>query len=134
MSGLPTAKILAVIERTDAGEGGGACCPHCGAQGRYIFRFVCDDGVTRGAMAGCFKLFRRADGPIADLTRRAHEKLADARLSQRQAASWWAEIIEATERLGRGEIGRDDHRSIVLAADGRRRSWLNRNGYGRGRR
>jgi hypothetical protein len=32
-------------------------CPHCGCTGRYIHRFVVDDGRTLAAMSGCVKLF-----------------------------------------------------------------------------
>lgn len=35
-------------------EGGGTCCPHCGADGRYIYWWA-EYGVIRGAMAGCYK-------------------------------------------------------------------------------
>lgn len=32
-------------------------CPHCGCTGRYITRFVVEDGRTLGAMRGCLALF-----------------------------------------------------------------------------
>jgi hypothetical protein len=35
----------------DCGE---TCCPHCGADGRYIYTWEMD-GVVTSAMAGCFK-------------------------------------------------------------------------------
>ena len=34
---------------------GHACCPHCGAEGRYIYTWE-EDGKVKSAMAGCFKL------------------------------------------------------------------------------
>lgn len=52
-------RIVAVLGRSDSGEYGAATCPHCGAAGRYVYTFQCDDGTTRGAMAGCLKLFPR---------------------------------------------------------------------------
>ena len=36
---------------TDCGE---TCCPHCGADGRYVYTWEMD-GVEFSAMAGCFK-------------------------------------------------------------------------------
>jgi hypothetical protein len=35
----------------------GGSCPHCGATGRWIVRFVDETGQHRGAMRGCIKLF-----------------------------------------------------------------------------
>ena len=32
-------------------------CPHCGSTGRYIHRFIVEDGRTLAAMSGCVKLF-----------------------------------------------------------------------------
>lgn len=37
----------------DTGPESHACCPHCGAEGRYIYRWA-EYGKVRGAMAGCF--------------------------------------------------------------------------------
>lgn len=33
---------------------GGGCCPHCGAEGRYIYVWA-EHGQVKGAMAGCYK-------------------------------------------------------------------------------
>lgn len=35
-------------------HGEGASCPHCGAEGRYIYSWE-QDGVRYAAMAGCYK-------------------------------------------------------------------------------
>lgn len=137
MSALPTARRVAVIDVQDFGPSdgeGSTNCPHCGARGRYVYRFVCDDGVVRAAMRGCLQLFRPADGPVAKATERAFEKASAAKRDGRRLASWFAEILEATTALGAGTLSVADHRAIVLAAESRRRAWLDRNGYGRGRR
>ena len=34
-------------------ESMGTSCPHCGAVGKRVWTFLCEDGVERGAMAGC---------------------------------------------------------------------------------
>jgi hypothetical protein len=51
----------------------GSSCPHCGAEGKYIIRFQCDDGIRRGAMRGCVKLFPVSQ--IANEEMRLREKL-----------------------------------------------------------
>lgn len=33
---------------------GSTCCPHCGAEGRYIYTWE-ENGVKKSAMAGCYK-------------------------------------------------------------------------------
>jgi hypothetical protein len=42
------------IEVIDTGADSGACCPHCGAEGRYIYVWA-EYGQKRSAMAGCYK-------------------------------------------------------------------------------
>lgn len=57
--------------KTDGGpcdDGATAVCPHCGADGRYIHWFECEDGSKRGAMSGCIKLFRFSDIAAADMS------------------------------------------------------------------
>lgn len=39
----------------DTGPESGARCPHCGADGRYIYRWEYE-GKIYGAMAGCYKM------------------------------------------------------------------------------
>lgn len=43
--------IIRLIETEDHP---GSCCPHCGAEGRYVKVFECEDGAIRKAMAGCY--------------------------------------------------------------------------------
>jgi hypothetical protein len=40
---------------SDTGAGSGACCPHCGAEGRYIYYWA-EFGEIKAAMAGCYSL------------------------------------------------------------------------------
>lgn len=47
-------RIVRFLETIDAPD---SQCPHCGANGRYILRFVVEGGATRMAMRGCAKLF-----------------------------------------------------------------------------
>ena len=49
-------KILEFIGINDHGPLPNGCgCPHCGAEGRYVYQWVGEDGNTYSAMAGCFK-------------------------------------------------------------------------------
>lgn len=48
---IDATKAFQFIEVIDTG---GGCCPHCGAEGRYIYVWA-EYGKKRGAMAGCYK-------------------------------------------------------------------------------
>lgn len=76
LSSLP--KITRFLGTSDAGsprDGGGTVCPHCGAEGRYVHSFECEDGSRRGAMSGCIKLF--PVHPIAQVDLTLNEKERD---------------------------------------------------------
>jgi hypothetical protein len=53
-------KVVRFLGVEDMGEEADAHCPHCGAQGRYIYYFECEDGTRRGAMKGCYKHFPKS--------------------------------------------------------------------------
>lgn len=61
-------RIVRFVGKDDAP---GARCPHCGAEGRYVFRFQVADGRFLGAMRGCVQLF-----PVAPIARE-EERLRD---------------------------------------------------------
>lgn len=53
-----TAPLPAIVKMLGVDDAGaGASCPHCGATGRWIYNFLCEDGTQRAAMAGCLKQF-----------------------------------------------------------------------------
>jgi hypothetical protein len=66
----------------DSGEFGNANCPHCGAEGRYVHRFKCEDGSYRGAMSGCIELFQWS--PTALLDRKLTEKARERKLNKNE--------------------------------------------------
>lgn len=71
-----------------------SACPHCGATGAYIHRFVVDDGRTLGAMSGCTKLF-----PVSLLA------LEEARLQRKH--------LDYRRRYGaQARLGRNDQRML----------------------
>lgn len=48
---IDSTKPFQFIEVQDCGE---TCCPHCGANGRYIYSWS-EYGEIKSAMAGCYK-------------------------------------------------------------------------------
>lgn len=125
--------VLGVKDHGPCEDGeGSARCPHCGAAGRYVITFICEDGSRRGAMRGCFQLFPASNSPVARLVQEAFERQRDAASARpaRALASWWREMVEAADRLERGIDAVEAFRAAVNGAEGRRQAWLRRNGYG----
>lgn len=106
-TGLP--RIIRFNGRSDSGEYGNASCPHCGADGRYVFHFLCEDGTSRGAMAGCIKLFPVA--PVAKAHAALIEKGQDYAKKEWNLPSWDLAKLEAIESFYRSEI---DERTCEL--------------------
>lgn len=151
MTALPKLKptatlpaILAIVGYQDFGPSdgeGSTSCPHCGARGRHVWYFICEDGSKRGAMRGCLQLFPQAAGTsrYARLIQEAFDRQAKAKEEGKKLASWWAEMIDAAEEFRSQSL--PDHAAIqaallvlhrkVAAAEGRRQYWLNKNGYGK---
>jgi hypothetical protein len=84
-------------------------CPHCGAEGRYTFHFVCDDGNEYGAMRGCLKLFPVSK--IATEDKKLREKQLDLRKrygGEAHLNSWQTKIREAIDAHYAGELSETD--------------------------
>lgn len=133
--------ILAVLNVIDGGPCDGqmtATCPHCGAEGRYIIEFLCDDGSRRGAMKGCFQLFKGSNTRTAKLVQEAFARnraALDAR-PVKPLASWWRDMLVEVEDFrvnGSAEEFPELSRRIFEIED-RRQAWLKKNGFGRGGR
>lgn len=118
-------KIVVVLGVTDHGPcdmGATAICPHCGAEGRYIYSFKCADGTTRGAMRGCLSKFPRHR--FASESQRILEKALEYQKNKWQLPSWDKEIKdaifafadnqisepEANERIRKAQAARDRYR------------------------
>jgi hypothetical protein len=107
-------KIIAIVDCEDHGPCDpepSAYCPHCGAGGRYIVRFICEDGKVHGAMKGCIQLYPR---------HRLAAQVAAVFAKQRQYAknkwnlpSWDTAIIDACHSLGAGSINAAEWESRV---------------------
>jgi len=131
-------RVLAVVGVTDYGpaiDGSdmNATCPHCGAQGRYVIDFICDDGTRRGAMSGCFKLFRGSESRTAKLVQEAFSRKADAERDGKKLAGWWADIVAEAEAFADTGSAAEApvFASRIAAIDARRQAWLKAKGYGR---
>lgn len=110
--------IVEFLYTSDAGPSGGgkgsAVCPHCGADGRYVHYFKCDDGSTRGAMSGCIKLFPVSI--VAQEHMRIVERLGELRKQYGPDAklnSWQAKMLEAIESHYAGTITKEDAISVI---------------------
>ena len=109
---------------TDSGEYGNATCPHCGADGRYVYHFVTTEGAA-GAMAGCIKLF-----PVSPVAK-AHQAVLDKQRAGKNLNGWDRKIAEACERLYRGEIDEAAALHLIQIEQISRKQWMASKGYGR---
>lgn len=128
-------RIVTITGRSDSGEYGGASCPHCGAAGRYVIWFVCEDGTSRGAMAGCLKKFPMhpfAKRALALQDKRAELAEQNAKThGTRQLASWDQQVLDAIEAYADGNLSEQDAYDQIALADSRKASWMRSRGYGR---
>ena len=98
-------------------------CPHCGCTGRYIHRFVVEDGRTLAAMSGCAKLFPCSR--VATEEQRLRKKQAD------YAKRGWSlnrvdrEALEAVESFYAGIF---DERAALARIDHAKRTNTMRRG------
>jgi hypothetical protein len=118
-------KVVEVEQIEDRGPESGACCPHCGADGRYITWFITEDGARHGAMAGCFKLF-----PKSRYAARVAGILEKER-NRRKLASWDQKVLEAIRALP--DLGTAGVDRVIAEQDGIRRTWLTAHYGGRRR-
>lgn len=89
----PLPRIVRFLGTDDSA---GSSCPHCGATGRYIHRFIVEDGRTLAAMSGCVKLF-----PVSAVANEEHR----LRKKEREYAkkNW--------------TLNRDDQNALTAIAD-----------------
>lgn len=114
-SDLP--RIVAVLDVQDYGEGAAASCPHCGAEGRYIYTFQCEDGTTRGAMRGCFARFPQH--PFAKRHAALIQKEKDYTEKGWTLASWDQDILAAIHDFASGTITEQQAQDRIRAAERR---------------
>ena len=122
--------------------GGGTRCPHCGAEGRYVHYFLCNDGKIHAAMSGCIKLFPHKPTTMSKMAELALGKQQDIfdenRKSSgsvpRKLASWFQITVDTLEKLRNEAISMSEADRIICEQYNRRHNWLNNNGYGKFRK
>lgn len=123
-------RIIQFTGMSDSGEYGNATCPHCGAQGRYVYNFIVEGGERRGAMAGCIQRF-----PVSQIAK-VHKGLL--KKAQEYASkgwtlpSWDLAIVEAIEAFGRDEMTEGQCLTIVTNEQNKAKAYRDRK-YGKRR-
>ena len=111
-------------------------CPHCGAGGRWIHVFLCDDGLIYGAMSGCINLFGKASNSklakMAELAMAKEKKRVrdlEYRGKKTPVAKWFTNVLDALKDLELGNITLEEAEKIGTAEYFKRNAWLRDNGY-----
>ena len=107
-------------------------CPHCGAGGRWIHVFLCDDGLIYGAMSGCINLF--GEGPktkLAIMGEKAMDKEKEMIRagSKKTIAKWFSTVLDALRDLELGKITLEEAEKIGGTEYVKRNTWLRDNGF-----
>lgn len=75
-------------------------CPHCGAEGRWVYYWI-ENGIKRGAMAGCYK---KLTGMITKGDREKYfELLADKQAKNKPLNGWDKNVIRMMEFMKDGK-------------------------------
>lgn len=114
-----TPRIIRFDGIDDSGEFGAASCPHCGADGRYVHWFLCDDGQRRGAMSGCVKLF-----PISEIAQE-HQKI----VQKHRQNNWDKRKLAAIERYYNQDLTEGQCLNWIKDENRKRDDWMSRKGY-----
>jgi hypothetical protein len=127
ISSLP--KIVYLLGVDDSGEYGNATCPHCGAQGRYTYFFVCDDGERRGAMAGCIKLYPQHE--FVAIHAAILQKQRDNQKKGWKLAGWDQETLDAITAYAAGKMSEGEAKDVIGRAKRAKAAWMKKKGYRR---
>jgi hypothetical protein len=91
---IDPAKSFQFLAVADGGPDSGTRCPHCGAEGRYIYQWA-EYGVMHAAMAGCYKALTR--NVKKDDLSQVWEGIHFKQSRQKALNSWEKTIIRMTE-------------------------------------
>ena len=83
---------------------GTASCPHCGAEGRYIYQWE-ENGVARSAMAGCYKMLTGKLSKEEDV--RYFEILAEKQSKGKELNGWDKNIIRLQGYLSENKYSKE---------------------------
>lgn len=125
VSTLP--KVVEMLSLEDTGPESGATCPHCGADGRYIYHFRCEDGNEYGAMSGCVQLFPKSKYAARMEKLLAKEK--DNTKTGRTLAGWDVEVQDAIRAFMDGDITESQADARIRNADAKKTAWMKTKGY-----
>lgn len=121
-------KIIAFDGMTDTGPADprpNGTCPHCGAEGRYIYWFVLEDGSKHGAMSGCIQLFPQSETAIV------HKKILEKTAQKKKLNGWDEKMLDAINDLKYGRINEDEALRIIHREQASRAAWMNKKFRGR---
>jgi hypothetical protein len=114
--GAPASSFPRIVRFIGTNDAPGSTCPHCGAEGRYIIRFVVEDGRTLGAMRGCVNLFPVSR--VAQEELRLRQKLERRQKNYGRAAMLNRRDAEALGAIEDFFAGMRDERSTLSIIDG----------------
>lgn len=120
-------RVVEILDLKDYGEYGAVSCPHCGAQGRYIYFFTTDNGQSYGAMKGCFRKFPKS--PYADRMAKLLGKEKEFKAKKWKLASWDQDSINAIRAYGEGKILQKDLDRILAESDRAKYLYMKKKGY-----
>jgi hypothetical protein len=95
-------------------------CPHCGAEGRWINWFYCDDGKEHGAMNGCLQLFPQSE------TASVHKKILDKLAQKKKLNGWDEKMLDAIHKLSASEITEEEALSVIHKQQALRSAWMSK--------
>jgi hypothetical protein len=121
-------EVIEILALEDAGEGGAASCPHCGAIGRYIVWFQASDGELHGAMRGCFKHFPKSKY-LARMTELMDKERQFKAKKGWKLASWDQDVMDGIRRYAHQEISQEVLDTIIYNADRAKGAYMRRKGY-----
>lgn len=105
---------------------GSTCCPHCGAEGRYIYTWE-QDGVKKSAMAGCYKaltgMFSKSEED------RYFQLLAEKQAKNTPLNGWDKNIVRLQQFLSDGKYSADWVQARISDVLRDRKAYLSRKRY-----
>ena len=105
---------------------GSTCCPHCGAEGRYIYTWLLD-GKTYSAMAGCYKrltgLLEKSDED------RYFELLAEKQAKGKELNGWDRNILSLISAIESEKITSDWGWLKIKETLSKRKAYLSKKRY-----
>lgn len=105
---------------------GSTSCPHCGAEGRYIYTWQ-EDGVIKSAMAGCYKALTVKLEKGDDV--RYFELLAEKQVKNKPLNGFDKSIIRLQGFLAEGKYSDDWVNRKILEVLKERKMFLSKKRY-----